>query len=123
MEKALNRPDWEQALRQAYERMENISIDYALMERADKVVMLEGDFGWNDVGSWEAVYQLEAKDAQQNCFKGTVYIVDSRAAWSIARIKSWPGGGAGSGRGAHRGCHSDLSPEVFLRRSRRSLNS
>ncbi len=78
LEKAFNRPVWDRALRAAYERMENISIDYALMERADNVVMLEGDFGWNDVGSWEAVYQLEAKDAQQNCFKGTVYTIDSR---------------------------------------------
>jgi mannose-1-phosphate guanylyltransferase len=78
LEKAFNLPVWDRALRAAYERMENISIDYALMERADNVVMLEGDFGWNDVGSWEAVYQLEAKDAQQNCFKGTVYVVDSR---------------------------------------------
>ena len=78
LEKAFNRPVWDRALRAAYERMENISIDYALMERADNVVMLEGDFGWNDVGSWEAVYQLEEKDAQENYFKGKVYTIDSR---------------------------------------------
>jgi mannose-1-phosphate guanylyltransferase len=78
LEKVYGRPDWDQALRKAYEGMENISIDYALMERADQVVMLQADFGWNDVGSWEAVYQLEAKDGEGNCFKGSVLALDSQ---------------------------------------------
>jgi mannose-1-phosphate guanylyltransferase len=78
LEKVYQKPDWDQALRKAYERMENISIDYALMERADQVVMLQADFGWNDVGSWEAVYQLEGKDGEGNCFKGSVLALDSR---------------------------------------------
>jgi mannose-1-phosphate guanylyltransferase len=70
-------PDWEPALLQAYERMEDISIDYAVMEKADNVFMLEGDFGWNDVGSWEAVYQLEAKDGRGNCLLGPAVVLDS----------------------------------------------
>jgi mannose-1-phosphate guanylyltransferase len=70
-------PEWESALLPAYERMEDISIDYAVMEKADNVLMLEGDFGWNDVGSWEAVYQLEARDGQGNCFQGPVVTLDS----------------------------------------------
>jgi mannose-1-phosphate guanylyltransferase len=71
-------PDWEEALRRAYEAMENVSIDYAIMERADQVLMLEGDFGWNDVGSWESVYQLEDKDEKANCLKGPVLVLDSQ---------------------------------------------
>jgi mannose-1-phosphate guanylyltransferase len=74
----LGTPDWEQALLAGYEAMENISIDYAIMERSDKVLMLAGDFGWNDVGSWEAVYQLQPKDEQGNCFSGPVLTLDSR---------------------------------------------
>lgn len=70
-------PEWEPALRKAYERMEDISIDYAVMEKADNVLMLEGDFGWNDVGSWEAVYQLEHKDGQGNCLQGPTVALDS----------------------------------------------
>ena len=61
-----------------YEAMENVSIDYAVMEKADKVLMLAGDFGWNDVGSWEAVYQLEPKDEQGNCLAGPVLVLDSQ---------------------------------------------
>jgi mannose-1-phosphate guanylyltransferase len=71
-------PGWEKALREAYERMEDISIDYAVMEKADNVRMLEGRFGWNDVGSWEAVYQLSEKDDRGNCFQGSVVDLDSR---------------------------------------------
>ncbi|MBI5585304.1 MAG: mannose-1-phosphate guanylyltransferase [Deltaproteobacteria bacterium] len=74
---AICHPEWEPALLAAYERMEDISIDYAVMEKADNVLMLEGDFGWNDVGSWEAVYQLEARDGQGNCFQGPVVTLDS----------------------------------------------
>ena len=78
LKKFLGGPGWEEALKAGYEAMENISIDYAVMERADKVLMLEGDFGWNDVGSWEAVYQLKPKDGQGNCLTGPVLALDSK---------------------------------------------
>ncbi len=78
LEKRFGRPGWEGDLRKAYENMDNISIDYAIMERAEQVLMLEGDFGWNDVGSWEAVYQLTPKDGQGNSFTGPVLALDSK---------------------------------------------
>jgi mannose-1-phosphate guanylyltransferase len=78
LKERLGRPGWEQALLEAYERMEDISIDYAVMEKADNVRMLEGRFGWNDVGSWEAVYQLSEKDGRGNCFQGAVVDLDTR---------------------------------------------
>ncbi|MEW6185084.1 MAG: sugar phosphate nucleotidyltransferase [Thermodesulfobacteriota bacterium] len=69
---------WEEALFKGYQIMDNISIDYAVMEKADNVLMLTGDFGWNDVGSWEAVYQLEVKDRQKNSLTGPVLALDSQ---------------------------------------------
>jgi mannose-1-phosphate guanylyltransferase len=78
LKKFLKGPEWEKALTAGYEAMENISIDFAVMERADKVLMLEGNFGWNDVGSWEAVYQLKPKDEQGNCLTGPVLVLDSK---------------------------------------------
>ena len=74
----LGTPQWDKALRAGYEAMENISIDFAVMERAAKVLMLTGDFGWNDVGSWEAVYQLQPKDEQGNFLYGPVMVLDSQ---------------------------------------------
>ena len=44
LKKRRHRPGWKKALREAYERMEDISIDYAVMEKADNVLMLEGRF-------------------------------------------------------------------------------
>ncbi|MBI5603356.1 MAG: mannose-1-phosphate guanylyltransferase [Deltaproteobacteria bacterium] len=78
LKKFMGSPEWAEALTAGYEAMENISIDYAVMERADQVLMLEGDFGWNDVGSWEAVYQLKPKDEKGNCLTGPVFILDSQ---------------------------------------------
>ena len=54
-------------LAEAYPLCENISIDYAIIEKAKAVVGLAlDDIGWNDVGSWEAVYDLAGKDANGN---------------------------------------------------------
>jgi mannose-1-phosphate guanylyltransferase len=78
LKKRRHRPGWKKALKEAYERMENISIDYAVMEKADNVLMLKGDFGWNDVGTWEAVYQLKEKNEAGNSFQGPVIALDSR---------------------------------------------
>jgi mannose-1-phosphate guanylyltransferase len=78
LEPFLDQPGWPEALRRGYEKMENISIDYAVMERAEGVLMLEGNFGWNDVGSWEAVYQLDPKDENGNTFNGPTLVLDSQ---------------------------------------------
>lgn len=54
-------------LKQAFPRCENISIDYAVLEKSPKVVgFATDDFGWNDVGSWNAAYELLARDASGN---------------------------------------------------------
>jgi mannose-1-phosphate guanylyltransferase len=63
---------------QVFPRCENISIDYAVLERAKNVVGIPaGDIGWNDVGSWNAVYELQHRDAQGNAVRGDALIQDS----------------------------------------------
>ncbi|MBS1826973.1 MAG: mannose-1-phosphate guanylyltransferase [Acidobacteria bacterium] len=55
------------ALAEVFPRCESISIDYAIMEKARNVVGLAADdIGWNDVGSWNAVYELTKRDAAGN---------------------------------------------------------
>lgn len=55
------------ALAETYPLCENISIDYAILEKAGNVAGIAvDDIGWNDVGSWEAVYNLARKDAKGN---------------------------------------------------------
>lgn len=54
-------------LAETFPMCENISIDYAVLERAEHVVgFAAGDIGWNDVGSWNAVYELLPRDGAQN---------------------------------------------------------
>jgi len=58
-------------LREVFPHCENISIDYAVLEKSPRVVgFATDDFGWNDVGSWSAVYELLARDENGNVFRG-----------------------------------------------------
>lgn len=58
-------------LKEAFPNCENISIDYAVLEKSPHVVgFATDDFGWNDVGSWNAVYELLARDENGNVFRG-----------------------------------------------------
>ncbi|MBQ2508459.1 MAG: mannose-1-phosphate guanylyltransferase [Bacteroidales bacterium] len=58
-------PDREQLL-QCYTRLDNISIDYGIIEKADNVHVLEADFGWSDVETWELLYNASIKDPDGN---------------------------------------------------------
>jgi mannose-1-phosphate guanylyltransferase len=66
------------ALSEAFPRCENISIDHAVLEHSDKVVGIAcGEFGWNDVGSWNAVYDLLERDADENASKSELLSADA----------------------------------------------
>lgn len=60
---------FESALRDFYHSCMSISIDYGVMEKADIVHVLPAEFGWNDVGSWLAVYELDEKDKDGNVIR------------------------------------------------------
>lgn len=61
-----------QALDEIYKKAESISVDYAISEKADNLVLIPGDFGWDDVGDWKIVYDLEKKNHAGNVIvKGT----------------------------------------------------
>ena len=65
-------------LRHAFPLCENISIDYAVLERANNVVGLAcDDIGWNDVGSWNAVYELLPKDRNGNVARSPLVSAES----------------------------------------------
>jgi mannose-1-phosphate guanylyltransferase len=51
-----------------------VSIDYAVMEKADRVAVAPVNMGWSDVGSWDALYAIGEKDAAGNALSGTVRI-------------------------------------------------
>jgi mannose-1-phosphate guanylyltransferase/mannose-6-phosphate isomerase len=67
-----------------YDRLENISIDYAIMEKTDKCVVVPSDFAWSDIGSWKSLYDFLEKDANNNVLDGDVIAQDTRNCFVLA---------------------------------------
>ena len=64
--------------RKDYDQLSDISIDYAIMEKTEKGVVLPSDFGWSDIGSWKSLYDFLKKDANKNAIKGDVIVQNTR---------------------------------------------
>lgn len=62
---------------EAFTEVPDISIDYAVMERSDKVAVVPADIGWSDIGSWNAISDLVPADANNNRKIGEAILVDS----------------------------------------------
>jgi mannose-1-phosphate guanylyltransferase len=54
-----------------------VSVDVGVLERSGRVVVLPGDFGWDDVGTWGALKRVRPNDAAGNVARGTVYAIDA----------------------------------------------
>jgi mannose-1-phosphate guanylyltransferase/mannose-6-phosphate isomerase len=63
---------------EAFAAAPSLSIDYALMEKAEKVAVAPVAAGWSDVGSFAALHEAAGKDADGNAFSGDVLAVDAR---------------------------------------------
>ncbi len=70
--------DIDTALAAVYPQLKKISIDYALLEKADNVVMIEATFDWDDVGEWPAVMRHHPADGEGNVVKGQAVLLDAR---------------------------------------------
>ena len=60
------------------------SIDYAVMERTKRAAVMPVSYGWSDVGSWQAVWELSGRDASGNAGQGAVEFVDSRGSYAAS---------------------------------------
>lgn len=54
------------AIDERYSECENISVDYAIMEKAEEIFVFPADFGWSDLGTWGSLHTLSPKDANGN---------------------------------------------------------
>ncbi|MEM7219808.1 MAG: mannose-1-phosphate guanylyltransferase/mannose-6-phosphate isomerase [Pseudomonadota bacterium] len=63
------------------------SIDYAVMERTDKALIMPVDFGWNDVGSWSALWDISDKDEGDNACIGDVLTEDTRESLLVSQSR------------------------------------
>jgi mannose-1-phosphate guanylyltransferase len=75
---AAGTPRYREALEREYAALPRVSIDYGVMEKASRVLMIEAGFEWDDVGSWAAAAGRRARDAQGNTLEGECAAVDTR---------------------------------------------
>jgi len=68
--KSVDTPDESNVIYNEYEKFDNISIDYGVMEKASNVKIIEADFIWDDVGSWLAIERLNKSDQNNNTILG-----------------------------------------------------
>lgn len=61
-----------------YAKLPSISVDYGIMEKAHPIAVVETDFGWDDLGNWEALYRLGAKDDDGCVIQGDALALDCK---------------------------------------------
>ncbi len=61
-----------------YRKLPDISIDYAIMEKTKRGVVLPSDFGWSDIGSWKSLYDFLPKNGDNNVVEGDVILKDTK---------------------------------------------
>ncbi len=71
-------PEGNALLKEVYPTLEKISVDYGIMERTDNALVIEGEFGWNDIGSWETLGSVFAPDENDNVIKATTVVDDTK---------------------------------------------
>jgi mannose-1-phosphate guanylyltransferase len=69
--------DEESQIHAVFDEMPSISIDYALIEKAEGVLMSEGNFGWSDVGAWSSLSDIWPQDERGNALRGENITLDS----------------------------------------------
>ena len=80
----IGKPGYNAALKRHYGKLQNISVDYAILERATResgtprVFVVPAEIGWSDIGSWAAVYELLAQQSDSNILFGPGHTIDAQ---------------------------------------------
>lgn len=75
---AMNTPDERKVIEEVYPIIPKISIDYGIMERADHVLVISGEFGWNDIGSLDMLSIMKDADENGNTAYGEQLLIDTK---------------------------------------------
>ena len=71
--------------RKDYDQLTDVSIDYAIMEKTAKGVVLPSDFGWSDIGSWKSLYDFLPKDENKNVITGDVLVENTKNCFILSQ--------------------------------------
>ncbi|MFQ3646946.1 MAG: sugar phosphate nucleotidyltransferase [Anaerolineae bacterium] len=72
IQEQIGQPDYEATLREQWPQITKISIDYAIMEKAENMMVIPVDIGWSDIGSWASLFDVLEKDGLNNCIRGAL---------------------------------------------------
>ena len=64
------------AIKRHFPSAPSMSIDHGVLEKSVRLFMVPGDFGWSDIGSWDAVYDVADKDENRNALQGNVLAIE-----------------------------------------------
>jgi mannose-1-phosphate guanylyltransferase len=80
-------------LKTAFAAAPALSIDYALMEKVEGVLVADGDFGWSDVGAWSTLLEIWPRDRAGNAVRGDVVTIDAKGClvWNPGRLTALVG--------------------------------
>ena len=78
IDRIIGQENYEAGLRDIFEGLESVSIDYGVMEKERELLALLLDCGWNDLGSWPALAEILPADDDGNVVQGSALLVDSR---------------------------------------------
>jgi mannose-1-phosphate guanylyltransferase len=78
LEKRLLESDFAKHLEGEYSKLKSISIDYGVMEKSKNVHIIRSQFGWNDVGAWDEVYNIKEKDSDGNVKQGRTVTLETK---------------------------------------------
>ncbi len=67
-----------EAIKVTYYQCKNISIDYGIMEHAEKVYVLKSDFGWSDLGTWKSLFEVSDKNEDENVLQGNIMAYETK---------------------------------------------
>jgi Mannose-1-phosphate guanylyltransferase len=66
-------------INQKYHETENISIDYAVLEKSKNIYVVPSEIGWDDIGTWKAVERYKEKDEHNNIVEGNARVIESKS--------------------------------------------
>jgi mannose-1-phosphate guanylyltransferase len=87
IEAAMDTDAYETVLRESFESFDAVSIDYGVMEHAENIFTVPGNFGWDDVGSFAAAGRIREKDENGNALVGDVLAIKSEGCTVYAGAK------------------------------------
>lgn len=74
-------------IKEIYKNLQNIPVDIGIMEKATNTAIIPVDIDWNDIGSWQAVYDMKDKDKNGNFFEGFIIDIDSKNNYVLSESK------------------------------------